>query len=377
MAKIDLLLQAVTDGVHANALQDLLADPLPAEFIASIAFVRLDGVNVIADRLEAMGGKAAFFAGIRNDITSVQAMRRLVELGVEVYAVDTASRAAIYHPKLFLAKRSAHANAVIGSANLTFSGLHNNIEAGALVALNLKNPDDRRFVETTTRLIRALPRRFPKHVTRLRTLGDVEQLFVQGRLADEEVVLAPCVGSSTQHHQHVQLPPMVKSRTRSSKARSLSRNRAVKQDLSEFQLVWQSKALTERDLNVPSGNNTHATGGMGWKKGAMEDLDQRHDFRGVIFAGLDWQPKDGKPHHELAWARFHLVVVGVRCGAFDLQLTHNTDTSSASYRQNNHMTSIHWGKGAKVWIQRRDLLGRVMSLYRRDSTPPEFLIEID
>jgi hypothetical protein len=40
------------------------------------------------------------------------------------------------------------------------------------------------------------------------------------------------------------------------------------------------------------------------------------------------------------------------------------------------MTQLHWG-GAQKYVGKRDLLGRTMYLYRIDTTPPEFTIEID
>ena len=40
------------------------------------------------------------------------------------------------------------------------------------------------------------------------------------------------------------------------------------------------------------------------------------------------------------------------------------------------MTQIHWG-AARNLIGKMDLLNRNLYLYRKDSTPPEFMIEID
>ena len=39
---------------------------------------------------------------------------------------------------------------------------------------------------------------------------------------------------------------------------------------------WESKKLKERDLNIPSGDTTNATGSMNWKQGEVKDIDQRH-----------------------------------------------------------------------------------------------------
>jgi len=59
-----------------------------------------------------------------------------------------------------------------------------------------------------------------------------------------------------------------------------------------------------------------------------------------------------------------------------LKLTHNTDKKSESYKQKNSMTQVHWGTALKL-VAKKDLLGRVMTLYRKDEKPPRFLIEID
>ena len=73
---------------------------------------------------------------------------------------------------------------------------------------------------------------------------------------------------------------------------------------------------------------------------------------------------------------FYVVVKGINCGKFNLKLSHNTRTDTATYEQKNAMTQVHWA-GAHDVIAKRDLLGRTMSLYRKEGTPPEFLIEID
>ncbi len=101
MGKIDFLLQAVTSGFHASALRKLLSDPNLERFVASVAFVRQDGVDAVANELKAVAKVAIFFVGIRNDITSAQALRRLLGLGVKVFAVDTASRSTVFTRRFF------------------------------------------------------------------------------------------------------------------------------------------------------------------------------------------------------------------------------------------------------------------------------------
>ena len=389
MATIALLFQAVTSEFHARELRKLIARPELTRFVASIAFVRLDGVDAVAEELKAVAGVSTFYVGIRNDITSLQAVRRLLEIGVKVFAVDTASRSSIFHPKVFLAKAKHEASVIIGSANMTFSGLHNNIEAGAILLLDLKNADDKTFVQSLLAVLDGLPGKFPSHVFAVKDATHAESLFDDGRLVDEDVVIAPAVTSSVRKGERDKLsamklarhsPPTRKRRTLKPKSGIVVTTEApapkpvVK--ISDFALIWESHGLTERDLNIPSGNKTNPTGSMLWKKGAAEGIDQRHFFRDEAFAGVDWQQDKKLPHYERAEASFEIVVKRLDYGTFTLRLSHNTDTTSRTYEQGNAMTSVSWGAAMKI-IAQRDLLGRIMSVYRRDGNPPEFLIEID
>lgn len=394
MAKLDFLLQAVTTRFHADELKKLLSQEDCKRVIGSVAFVLQDGVSAIATQLKSVSKVATFFVGIRNDITSVQAVKALLGLGVRVYAVDTGTRSVIFHPKLFLSDGKTTARLVIGSANLTFSGLHNNIEGGAILDLDLTNKNDQQFLETTVKTLEGLPGQFSDHVFQIKDETAADALFDDGRLMDEDIVRAPVVASTLRKGNRDSLramklvrhtPPY---RKRAKVKQKLAIDPAAPQAAAsaavpmpaipnpDFVLIWESKGLTERDLNIPSGSNTHATGSMLWKKGAAQDIDQRHFFRDEAFDGLDWKPDPNKPHLERVEANFEIVVKGLNFGEHNLKLTHNTDKTSASYEQKNSMTGVHWGTALKL-VAKRDLLGRVMSLYRKNGNPPRFLIEID
>ena len=196
MAKLDFLLQAVTARFHADELKKLLSQDGCKRVVGSVAFVLQDGVSAIAPQLKNVSKVATFFVGIRNDITSVQAVKALLGLGVRVYAVDTGTRSVIFHPKLFLSEGKTTARLVIGSANMTFSGLHNNIEAGAILDLDLTNKDDKQFLETTVKTLEGLPAQFPDHVFQIKDAAAADALFDDGRLMDEDVVRAPGVAST-------------------------------------------------------------------------------------------------------------------------------------------------------------------------------------
>ena len=392
MAKFDFLLQAVTDRFHADELRKLFSQPDRQRVLGSVAFVLKTGVDSIAPQLQAVAKVSTFFVGVRNDITSVQAIKRLLELGVQVVAVDTGSRATIFHPKLFLSVGKTDATVVIGSANMTFSGLHNNVEAGAILKLDLADGDEKRVVEELVKTFADLPARFPDHVFQIKDAAAADALFAEGRLMDEDLVLAPLVAARVRSGTRDSLPAMKLTRHAAPKRKqSLVKIQVAPVTTKtatpkaapappmldpEFVLVWESKALTERDLNIPKKKATHAAGSMLWKKGENTGIDQRHFFRDEAFAGLDWKKDPDVPHYERTTANFQIVVKGLNYGSFSLKLSHNTDRNSKSYKQNNCMTQVHWA-GAKGHVARPDLLGRTMSLYRKEGNPPEFLIEVD
>jgi hypothetical protein len=391
MAKIDLVLQAVTSRFHAAELRTLLGGAQCKRVLVSVAYARLAGVDALDSDLKAVAKVATFFCGIRNGVTSAQALRKLLQIGVQLFAVDTASRTTIFHPKLFLVERETTAALVIGSANLTFPGLHNNIEAGAILDLDLADDDDKHMFEGVRKALEDLPARFPEHVFQIKDEGSLEKLFDEGRVEDEDVVEAPVVSTAVRKGPRDSLKPMKLARhTPPLRKRSAAKPKAQTQPspaahqtalppapaISGFRLIWESRGLTERDLNIPKGTSTHATGSMLWKKGTAKDIDQRIFFRDEVFGGLGWETDPKLPHYERCMAVFHVVVKGIYCGKFFLKLSHNTRTDTKAYKQKNSMTQVHWAEAHAV-VAKRDLLGRAMALYRKECSPPEFLIDID
>ena len=129
MASSTFVLQGLADHQHDAQLIELLSLPDVTAFLAGVAYVKQSGVAAVTEEIGAVADKASFFVGIRNDITSYQGVRALIECGAKVWAVDTATRRRVYHPKLYLSQSAKRALAVIGSANLTAGGLGVNIEA--------------------------------------------------------------------------------------------------------------------------------------------------------------------------------------------------------------------------------------------------------
>lgn len=316
MADLNFILEAVTTANHADSIRTLLALPKPTKIIVSVAFARTTGLEELRESIKPLAAKTKFFVGIRNDITSIQAIKQLLALKVNLYAVDTGSRQVIFHPKLYLAANASSAIAIVGSANMTFSGLNNNIEVSTRMALNFaKNPADKTFVDTVVSAFDTMLTAHPKHVFKIKDEKHATQLFEEGRLADETVVIAPTSGSSVKKGDRDDLAPMKlvrvnrphqpKVKAASAKAAVPAKAAAAKTAPAPTKpikgtkyLVWESKPLKERDLNIPKGKNTNPTGSMGFKKGLYDDIDQHTHFYDNIFYGLAWKavtPGSKKP----------------------------------------------------------------------------------
>lgn len=393
MAIKGFLLQGFTAQTHLAAVKRVLACPDLNRAILSVAFVNRAGVDLISTELAALGAKVDIYAGIRNDITSRQGLRALLDHGANVHYVDTGARHVIFHPKIYFASSPTTALMIVGSANLTPGGLNNNIEASVTLDLDMTNADDAAIAASIDGEFSKLITDYPAHVVRLNNADELDALHEEGRLVDEASSFPPRTvtsgsGGKTEALTRIKLkvaplarsvkrsdlpkPPTTPAATTGTPTTPIASTASTG---AELELVWESKPLTERDLTIPSGATTHATGSINLDKGLLEDgIDHRHFFRDEVFPALSWTPKSATV--EEAYARFGLIVKGVDHGEFKLRIGHTTSTTSAAYKQRNAMTRLSWGE-MKTHVARPDLIGRTMSLYRNAKDPSRFVIEID
>jgi hypothetical protein len=143
----------------------------------------------------------------------------------------------------------------------------------------------------------------------------------------------------------------------------------------DYDLLWQSKPLTRRDLTIPDTGRTNQTGSVNLDKGLLEPaVDHRHFFRDEVFAHLPWHRR--RPTVDEASATFHLIAMGVDYGDATLFVRHTTSTNTRAYQQRNAMTRLSWGD-FRTHVARADLFDRTLSLYRHRADPTRFLLRIE
>lgn len=399
MALKEFIFQGFTPRTHADAIRELFNLAEIKKVVLSVAFVSESGVDQIAEQLKAHSPQVTVFAGIRNDITSYQGLKRLHAISGKLYAVDTGSRMVVFHPKLYMVLGKTHAKLLLGSANLTLGGLNNNIEAGMLLHLDLANPNDRAVVDSIETQLALLSTDYPDNIVKIDAGVELDAMLASGRLVDEMAIPPPrpstsAGGAAGDFIGRIKLKTvpirraLVKAKaapklTKAGKVGAVSSKvggKVLPAPLTagvEFELVWESKLLTRRDLSIPNAAGTHATGSINLDKGLLPvAADQRHYFRDDVFPALSWSATNASGKVEQAFAKFQLVLKGISYGEFDLRIGHSTDVNGKTYRQNNAMTRLSWGP-MHAYVARTDLIGRTLALYRDKADPTRFVLEID
>ncbi len=187
MATLEFIMQGFTARTHIDALSRLFDLPDMQRVLVSVAFVTEGGVAKIHAHLVPHAACTKVFAGIRNDATSYQGLARLHGIVSDLYTVDTGSRTLIFHPKLYLARGIQRARLLVGSANLTVSGLNNNIEAGLLLDLDLTDAADKALIDRVEQLFSASVDEYPNHIVRACSIATLDELLASGLLVDEEL----------------------------------------------------------------------------------------------------------------------------------------------------------------------------------------------
>lgn len=379
------LLQAANDEDHLTPAREVFGLDALVSATISTAFMTASGLSLLAGVLEPIADRTRIFVGIRNGVTTVQAIQKALEIGCETYMVDTGSRQRIFHPKLYYARSAARAKLLLGSANLTMGGLRTNIEASVLQEFD--PVADAAFLADLEDKLGAMIVDYPLNVIRAVDAAQLADMLRSGRLLDERKARPPePAGSSadraldTVPKMNLHTTPLYAARPPAPPAPVAAAAGVAVAPVAPARLeqVWESNGLTERHLNIPTGANTSATGSMLFGLGALQGIDHQHYFRDDVFAALAWAP-DAAParaHLERAWANFRVVIKDLDYGEYRMKLTHNTLDTPAIRAARNSKTQLHWGE-VKPMVARRDLLGSTLRLFRETADPTRFTLEID
>jgi HKD family nuclease len=137
-----------SDITAGNFIIDSFESENYTSFNAFVAFVSTGGLKNIIDQMLAfreVGGEIKLYLGVNLNATSKEALEKLLEHEIESYVVYSPNNI-IYHPKIYAFEGDETTRAIIGSSNLTESGLFQNIEASVCVDFNSDDENGSEFL---------------------------------------------------------------------------------------------------------------------------------------------------------------------------------------------------------------------------------------
>jgi HKD family nuclease len=380
------------DPISANSVGNILIkflnDKNFTKFTAISAFASqagIKGLSIHIKNAKEYFDKLTIIVGVDQKGTSKEALEALLDLQIDAF-IFYHPTVAIFHPKIYLFEGEKRTEIIIGSSNFTAQGLFTNIETSIHVSINNNIDSDKKVLSQLKEYFEGL---FNHSDPNLKRLSD--ELI--SKLVEAKIVPDESERKEIQDNKEVEyketnniisgifpkraipkIPKEFRGR-KTSKSKKVAMYKKGEPKIFDAELLWESGALTERDLNIPHGTNTNPTGSMLFKKGKTKDIDQRHYFRETVFADLIWE-KDINPkrsHFERALGNFQIIIDGIDYGIHELKLSHNTKTDTPSYAQRNSMTWISWGK-AKEFIAKNEHIGKSFRLFKNKDNPDEFTL---
>lgn len=140
------------DPEHSHPIGGIIIDALNQDeyntFSAFVAFASTGGIENIKDQLVAFknrGGNIRLYIGIDLHGTSKEALYKLIELNLPTYIVFSPNEI-VYHPKVYTFEGDNRNMIIVGSSNLTTSGLFQNIEASVCFSYAEEDEQGRELV---------------------------------------------------------------------------------------------------------------------------------------------------------------------------------------------------------------------------------------
>ncbi len=369
MADIKYIMQGFQEDIN---FLDEIKGVLETEDYTSIwiltAFINKHAIYNLMSSIKKSKANISFIIGIRNSVSTYQALEYLMNLNARVFVFDTARAESIFHAKVIVGSGLSDAKIICGSANITPGGLANNIEAGIISKLDLECKKDRKFLEEVRAYIDDIIHNYPKNVKEILEKEELEKLYKQGLVVDEnQKKIRRSLSSAIKEIQEgsiVSRFPLVNKKLLSFRKKRKQTNATLRKMChitaeEECKEVWKSNKLVKSHLGITS-NRTNPKGEMSLGKGQYKEIDQFTYFRNNIFKELNWEINAKGDEESVAY--FTVIICGMNYGEYKLKLLHKRKGMEA-YQQNNYVTSIKWGEISYL-IKNEKLIGRELFLYK-------------
>lgn len=340
--------------------------------------------------------------GIDQQGTSKEALEELKNLNVASY-IFYQSEAPIFHPKIYLFEGDQQTKLIVGSSNLTGTGLFVNVEGSLLIEFNNDDPEGTNLLNDLKSYYQTLfdltdPNLFPisdaviadfvakgivpDETTRRRNYNAKAGGSTQQSTGQQSSFNVPRRGTATIPHSFPRKPTAASSTTppvAAPVAAAITPIVSVPQTpvtppIQNKVLVWQKLSLSQSDAQrVPAGSNPTGNLKLSQARFSVNNafIDQTTYFRNIVFHNLTWiAPKPNNNSYEEAFCPFDITILGNSIGVHTLKLSHDPVRIAG---QGNTPTWLHWGNALVPLLQQNNITGKTLNLY---TDSQNFSIEI-
>ena len=339
-----------------------------------------------------------FIVGVDQKGTSKEALESLLLIENADISIIHTTTSIIFHPKIYIFKGSEHNCIIVGSSNLTSSGLFQNMEAALMLEFDSANEMGRQLLADISKYISNLsPNRQVLNQALIDSL--VESKIVPLEKDNQELRGKQYETDSSERDPSVwkhiktvfpsirinKLPSdfrrkKVKKDATTIDAPSLTivADEAIEFDEEKGSLVWQkhnlpaSDAQQVREATNPTG--VLRLGQADFKvNGAL--INKNTYFRDTIFGALTWSeiPRRNNTPLQEAHTAFDIWIDNEYFGTFTLRISHDPGRIAG---QANIPTTIHWGTEIIAILKSHNTVGKRLSLYMPVEEGQPFAIEI-
>lgn len=374
-------------------------------FTAFSAFASESGIFGLSEHIQnakrnfQAPNKVRIIVGVDQKGTSKEALEELNSLNVESY-IFYQSEYPIFHPKIYLFEGNNQTKIILGSSNLTRTGLFINVESSILVEFDNNDPEGNTFLSSLKAYYQTL---FDLTDPNLIEISDltITSLFDKGIIPDE-VNRKRIFNSKTRTSNHssteesvnyintprrgVASVPSTFPRKTSTRSYAIPNtnypnNNHVNQQPTTLNIsnnrivVWKKNKLSQSDAQmVPTG--TAITGNLKLSQAKFKinnDLiDQTTYFRNNVFRHLTWiKTKPNNDTYEEAICNFRIIINSIIIGTYPLKLSHDPIRIAG---QGNTPTWLHWGNSLIQILQQHNVASKSLILYALDNN---FILEIE
>jgi HKD family nuclease len=389
--KISFLGQGIEPS-SKNAVGHLLVKYLKEKkfnsFTGFSAFASEAGIYGLAGHINSAKKnfkKLTIVVGIDQGGTSKEALEEILSLNIESY-IFYQKENPIFHPKFYLFEGTNDVKIILGSSNLTRTGLFTNIESSLLVEFNKTDKDGLALLSEIKTYYKPLLDFSDPNIFKINNKV-INDFYLDGIVPDEATrkrnyskgTSSTSLNKSNKSKVPKRIVPQVPSsifpsKNKKSKPTTLISTIPVSASTISKNLVWQKLKLSNSDAqDVPTG--TAITGNLKlaqarFKLGASI-IDQKTYFRNQVFNKLNWiKTKPLSSTYEETFGVFDISISGKPIGKFTLKLSHD---SSRVAGQGNTPTWLHWGRTIIPVLQKNKLSGKTLNLYEVNQ---DFLIDI-